>query len=105
MIFVTMIVALILGCLGEIACKRASSGGFWAPYYQLAACICWGVIGPFIWIHVYKTYKLSTMAVTYNLFQVIILCVVGVVLFKEPLTARLVIGAALAVIAIYIMQS
>lgn len=99
-----ILTSMVTGTIGEIMCKRMSSDPRTVYWLYPIVLICWGVCGPLLWTNIYKTRGLAEGAILYNVLQLVLVGFVGIVLFKEPLTPRFILGTALAAAAIYVMQ-
>src|ERR1700733_2165795 len=93
----------VVGVVGDYLLKRASaaanplrSGWFYVGFAVYASTA-------FGWVYVMRHLKLATVGVVYSVSMILLLTGIGVVFFREPLSAPEVVGLALAIAALVLL--
>ena len=94
----------LVGVLGDYFLKVASgrdhslqSGSFYLGFGLYASTA-------FGWVFVMKHLKLATISVLYSICMILLLTAIGVVVFREALTAYEIIGLVLAAISLVLLM-
>jgi len=98
-----MLITMLFGLSGETLCKMAagmSGPKSWA--LTLSAAILWGCTAYF-WTQIYRTRLITEVLALYNPLWMIIMASIGVMVFKEPLTWKLVAAYPLAGICVWLL--
>jgi small multidrug resistance pump len=93
----------VVGVVGDYLLKLASGhknplrvGWFYIGFAVYASTA-------FGWVFVMRHLKLATISVVYSISMILLLTAVGVVFFREPLSAPEVLGLALAIAALVLL--
>jgi multidrug transporter EmrE-like cation transporter len=93
----------IVGVLGDYLLKLASahknplrSGWFYVGFAVYASTA-------FGWVFVMRHLKLATIGVVYSISMILLLTGIGVVFFREPLSAPEAVGLVLAIAALVLL--
>ena len=94
----------LVGVLGDYLLKRASgrpnplrSGWFYLGFAVYASTA-------FGWVYVMRHLKLATIGAVYSVSMILLLTVLGLVAFREPLSAPEVAGLVLAVASLILLM-
>lgn len=99
-------VASIIGVvtvLADVLVKRASDAA--VPFREGAFWWAMAIYGAtvFPWVYVLRHAKLATIGAWYSVAVVVMLALVGVVLFRESLSARELLGLGCAIAALVLL--
>jgi small multidrug resistance pump len=93
-----------VGVLGDYLLKLASaqkaplrSGWFYLGFAVYASTA-------FGWVYVMRHLKLATIGVVYSVSMILLLTAIGAIAFRETLTARELIGIAMAVVSLVLLM-
>ena len=102
-LLLSLFASSLVSTLGDIACKYASKEtGARMVWFIVGASVCWGLL-PLIWVHIYRSRSMLEMVLMYNPFHMAMLGLVGIVLFGDEVTGKLVLGGVLSALAIWVM--
>ncbi len=93
----------VVGVLGDYLLKLASAhknplkAGWFYVGFAVYASTAFG------WVYVMRHLKLATIGVVYSISMILLLTTIGVVFFREPLSAPEVLGLALAIAALVLL--
>src|SRR5262245_59973320 len=87
----------LVGVLGDYFLKLASADP--QPMRTLPFYIGFAVYAStaFGWVYVMKHLKLATISVVYSVSMIVLLTLIGVLIFRETLTASELVGLAMAI--------
>ncbi|MFA6287458.1 MAG: hypothetical protein WC661_08740 [Opitutaceae bacterium] len=88
----------------DFALKRASQGDhpFRSPAFILGAALY--LASAYGWIYVFRHVKLATIGAVFSIVLTLLLAVIGVVAFRESLSAREITGLACAIAALALLS-
>lgn len=89
----------LLGPLGDFFTKKSISGSLW---YICIPVVCWGVVSPYLWYRIYKTMTLTSALVVFNPLSMIVTAALGILVFKEELSIRMIFAMVFALLAVYL---
>jgi small multidrug resistance pump len=92
-----------VGVLGDYFLKLASAHerSLTTPWFYLGFAVYASTA--FGWVFVMKYLKLGTIGVVYSVSMVLLLTLIGVVFFREPLTAYEMLGLVMAIGALFLL--
>jgi multidrug transporter EmrE-like cation transporter len=93
-----------VGVLGDYLLKRASASAdvLRSRWFYLGFAVYASTA--FGWVYVMRHLKLATIGVVYSIAMILLLTAIGVVVFREPLSAPEVVGLLLAVAALVLLM-
>jgi drug/metabolite transporter (DMT)-like permease len=93
----------LVGVLGDYFLKLASAreSSLTTPWFYVGFAVYASTA--FGWVFVMKHLKLATIGVVYSVSMVVLLTLVGVVAFREPLSAYEFVGLILAITSLILL--
>ncbi len=92
-----------VGVAGDYFIKLSGNGPKYINYVPFFTGMLIYAVTAFGWFYVMKHIKLSTLGVFFALTNIILLALLGVIFFKEHLSASDIIGIAFGVISIILL--
>ena len=94
----------LVGVLGDYFLKLASSrdNSLSTPWFYIGFAVYASTA--FGWVFVMKSLKLATIGVVYSISMILLLTLVGVVFFREPLTGYEVVGLLMAISSLVLLM-
>ena|ERR1022692_410321 len=84
--------------VGDYYCIQASKTG--CIWLLLIPSVCWGIIGPVTWYYIFQGDGFAKANVVGGVSVALISIVIGLYVFKEPLTIKHGVGLVLGLFAI-----
>lgn len=103
-IVLPLLMCAVMGVFGDVMCKyavAAESGHRLA--YTVAAGASWAMTS-FAWVAVYRSKSMLEIVVLYTPIYSVFVGVVGMLVFGDSFTPKLVLGAVLSALAVWVMQ-
>ena len=98
-----LILAGILVTVGDILCKYASQQTGIRMWLNIGIAILLWSISALVWVQIFRERSIVTALAIYNPTQMLIMATIGIFIFHEPLTWRLIVAYPLVLICLWLL--
>lgn len=97
--YCAIVLSAMLGPLGDFYIKKAISS---SNLYLIVPFLAWGLVSPLLWYVIYTQLTLTKALVIFAPVSMMLTCALGVLVFKEAMTTRMVFALVFAMAALYL---
>jgi hypothetical protein len=94
--------SMAAGLLGDYWCKRGAMTN--SPAFILAAAAVWASVAV-TWTYIFRNHSFLTVSTLYSPLSVLLFALIGITVFKEPVTLKLGLACCFAVVSAWLASA